>query len=127
MNWTLSIVMLIPADLQDTGNKLACALGYDFLPGNTFSVPLSADGSEPVTHYGCRTAGKQEFVDMLTAAGQGELPDVAWADFGLAVEDVAPVLAALAMDVRASDQMSGHFEAVIAANGLARVQPDEAI
>ncbi len=119
--WTLSIVMIIPAALQDTANRLSCALGHDVLPGNTFSVPLSADGSEPATHYGCRTAAKQEFVDIISSAADGDLPEIEWADFGLTVEDIAPVLAALIVDVRPADQASGHFDAVAAGHGLVRV------
>lgn len=120
-DWTLSIVMIVPAALQDTANRLSCALGHDVLPGNTFSVPLSSDGSDPATHYGCRTAAKQEFVDILTSAGAGDLPDIEWADYGLTVEDVAPLLAALIVDVRPAGEASGHFDEVIAGNGLVRM------
>lgn len=123
--WSLSIVMIVPAALQDTANRLSCALGHDMLPGNTFSVPLSADGSEPATHYGCRTAAKQEFVDILTSAGTGDLPDIAWADFGLTVEDIAPVLAALIVDVRPAELASGHFDDVAEYSGLRRIVPEE--
>lgn len=119
--WNLSIVMIVPAALQDTANRLSCALGHDVLPGNTFSVPLSADGSEPATHYGCRTAAKQEFVDILTSAGAGDLPEIEWADFGLTVEDIAPVLEALIVDVRPAEQAGGHFDEVLAANALMRL------
>jgi hypothetical protein len=120
-DWTLSIVMIIPAALQDKANKLACALGHDVLPGNTFSVPLSADGSEPATHYGCRTAAQQNFVDLLTAAGQGSLPDVPWADFELTEADIPAVLSALIIDVKPASEAQGHFEAVIEARGLVRM------
>ena len=123
--WNLSIVMIVPAALQDTANRLSCALGLDVLPGNTFSVPLSADGSEPATHYGCRTAAKQEFVDILTNAGAGHLPDIEWVDFSLTVEDIAPVLEALIVDVRPAEQASGHFDDVVVANGLMRFVTEE--
>lgn len=123
-DWTLSIVMVVPAAQRDTANKLACALGHDVMPGRTFSVPLSSDGSEPATHYGCRTAAQQSFVDLLTAAGQGELPDVSWADFELTAGDIPAVLAALVIDVRPAGQIYGHFDAVLAAQGLARVVED---
>ena len=121
-NWTLSIVMIVPTELRATANRLACALGHDVMPGNTFSAPLSSDGSEPATHYGCRTAAKQAFVDLLTAAGGGTLPDdIAWGDYGLTVEDIPPVLANLIADVRWAGQADGHFGDVLAANNLAAV------
>lgn len=123
--WTLSIVMIVPAALQDAANRLSCALGHDVLPGNTFSVPLSEDGPEPATHYGCRTAAKQEFVDILTGAGAGDMPDAEWADYGLTVEDIAPVLAALIVDVRPAEQASGHFDEVAEDSDLRRIVPEE--
>jgi hypothetical protein len=121
-DWTLSIVMIVPAELQDTANRLSCALGHDVLPGDTFSVPLSATGAEPATHYGCRTAAQQSFVDLLAEAGQGSLPDVAWEDFGLTEADVPAVLSALIIDVKPASEAQGHFEAVVGARGLVRVE-----
>lgn len=115
-NWNLSIVLIVPAELQDKANRLSCALGHDVLPGNTFSVPLSSDG-ETVTHYGCRTSAKQEFVDILTAAGAGMLPP----GFPDPLEDVQEVLAAQIVDVQDAGQMQTHFDAVLAANELTRI------
>lgn len=117
-DWNLSLTMVVPADQQDKANLLACALGYDVLPGRTFSVPLSATGKVPATHYGCRSAAKQEFIDMLAAAGNGTLPEIQWADYGLTVDDIAPVLAAVVVDARPSDQADGHFQDVLATQGL---------
>lgn len=124
-DWTLSIVMIVPASLRDIGNRLSCALGHDTLPGNTFSIPLSADGSEPATHYGCRTAAQQSFADLLSAAGQGVLPDIDWTEYGLTVEDIGAVLARLIADVRPAEDADGHFDAAAAGHGLARVMPAE--
>lgn len=123
--WNLSIVMIVPAALQDAANRLSCALGHDVLPGNTFSVPLSSDGSEPATHYGCRTAARQEFVDILASAGQGDLPEIEWADFGLTIEDIAPVLAVLIVDVRSASEVAGHFDEVLEASDLHLILPEE--
>ena len=120
-DWTLSIVMIVPADLREKANRLSCALDHDVLPVDTFSVPLSATGAEPATHYGCRTAAQQSFVDLLTAAGQGELPDVAWADYGLTEADIPTVLAALIIDVKPASEAQGHFGTVIGARGLVRM------
>ena len=125
-DWPFSIVLLIPAALQDRANRLSCALGYDELPGNTYSVPLSADGSEPATHYGCRSQAKQEFIDILEGAASGSLPDgLDLAAFDLTPTDVAPIMGALIWDARPADQMEGHFDAVTAAHGLQRVVTDK--
>ncbi len=114
--WNLSIVIIVPSHLQDKANRLSCALGHDVLPGNTFSVPLS-DNGEDVTHYGCRTAAKQEFVDILQSASEGELPE----DFEQPLEDVQEVMAAMIMDVRPSGNDAEHFDEVCATEGLSRV------
>lgn len=124
-DWTLSIVLIVPAELQDKANRLSCALGHDVLPGNTFSVPLSSDG-ETVTHYGCRTTAKQEFVAILEAAGQGHLPpDFPLAEFGVTAQDVADVLAAQIIDVQDASAMIGHFDEVLEASDLHLILPEE--
>jgi hypothetical protein len=58
-------------------NLLAQTFGYG--PDN-FSVALSADGSEPATHYGGFASGgvSPAFVQLMTDAGQGNLPDIEW-------------------------------------------------
>lgn len=116
-DWTLSIVIIVPADLREKANRLSCALGHDVLPGDTFTVPLSSDG-ETVTHYGTRTQAKPEFVDILTAAAEGELPE----DFEQPIEDVQEVMAAMLMDVRTDGEITTHFDDVLAANGLQRLE-----
>lgn len=116
-----SAVLICPAASQDKANRLSCALGHDVLPGKTFTAGLSADGSEPATHYGCRAIAKQDFVDLFAGAAQGVLPDLPWADYGLTVEDVQSLLGALVADFRGSSDGAGHFDDVATANGLARL------
>lgn len=125
-DWSYSLVMIVPASLQDAANRLACALGHDVLPGHTFSVPLSADGSEPATHFGCRTAAQQSFLDLLSGAAEGALPDLPWADYGITEQDIADVLASLISDAQPASEMIGHFDAALAANDLVRVVMGEA-
>lgn len=120
--WTLSIVMIVPAALRETANRLACALGHDELPGSTYSVPLSADGADPATHYGCRTAAQPSFAAILAAAGGGSLPEIDWAAYDLSEADIAAVLAGLIANVRPAQQADGHFDDVLAAHGLMRIQ-----
>jgi len=120
-DWSLSIVIIVPAALQDKANRLSCALGHDVLPGNTFSVPLTSD-DETITHYGCRTTAKPEFVAILEAAGQGQLPpDFPLTEFGVTAQDIADVLAAQIIDVQDASAMIGHFDEVLAANELHRI------
>lgn len=120
--WLHSIVMIIPAELRDKANRLACALGHDADPGRTFSVALSGDGGSPASHYGCRTAAKQDFVDLVADASVGSIPNLPWDDYGLSAQDIDDVLAALVMDIRPAGEMMGHFDEVVAGQGLSRVE-----
>ena len=125
-DWPFSAVLIVPATLREQADRLSCALGYDKLPGNTYSVPLSAGGREPATHYGCRSQAKQEFIDILSAAAEGVVPEeLDLAAFGLSTADVAAIVAALIRDVRPADQMTGHFDAVTQAHDLMRVVPHQ--
>lgn len=60
----ISCALVIPAANLAEMNAIGEALGYG--PGN-ISVPLSANGLDPATHYGCHTWAEQSFIDMLTA------------------------------------------------------------
>jgi hypothetical protein len=119
--WPYSVVLICPAANRDQANLLACALGHDVLPGNTFSAPLSATGEAPATHYGCRATAQQAFVDLFHGAAQGQLPPIPWEDYGLTEADVFALLPLLTFDARPSTDASGHYDEVIAGIGLARV------
>jgi hypothetical protein len=121
MDYPYSVVLICPADLREQGNLLACAFGHDVLPGQTFSVAVSAGGGEPATHYGCRAIAQQSFIDLFTGAAQGQLPPIPWGDFGLTEADVLALLPALIFDARPAAQSEGQFDDVCTANGLARL------
>jgi hypothetical protein len=120
-DFPFSVVLICAASVQAKANLLACALGHDVLPGSTYSVPLSSGEPSSVTHYGCRTGAQQTFVDILLGASTGTLPDIPWEDFGLTVEDVWTVLAGLMFDIRGAEELTTHFDAVLAENGLTRI------
>lgn len=118
--WLYSVVMIIPAVLQESANKLAEGLGHG---PNNFSVALSSDGSEPATHYSCRAQAQQSFIDLLTAVGEGTLPEIE----GMTPQEVGTVLVQLQADVSTSEDGYTHFERVIGEKGLMRVVPEETI
>lgn len=126
-DWVWSLVVIVPAHLREIGNRMACAIDHDVMPGNTFVVPLSDDG-ETITHYGCRTHAMQTFLDDVEAARNGVLPEgTSLEDFDLTPGDVATLFATdehdtpiMIMDVRPASEMIGHFDDVLAANGLQR-------
>lgn len=123
MSYTISLALAVPAALRDKANRLSCALGHDVLPGSTYSVPLSADGQEPATHYGCHAWVQPSFVAILAGATQGHLPEVDWADYGITAEDVAAVVAGLIASEPQGELLD--FDSWSASYGLARVMPAE--
>jgi hypothetical protein len=106
-----SLVLIIPADLRDDANALGVALGMG--PDN-YSVPLSADGSEPATYYGLHAWASDDFIAMLDS---GELPP----DVDFPQDEFDAIMAASIQSVQSDP--TGHFNDVIAANGLTIVEP----
>lgn len=119
-DWPYSVVLLIPAAVQAAANTLAAGLGHG---PNNFSVPLSSDGSEPATWYGCRAQTQQSFIDMLTAAGNGELPTIE----GMSPKEVAEVLMQLQADISTSEDGYTHFQRVIGEKNLMRVEAEQGL
>jgi len=113
----ISGILILPADLQSAGNALAIAMGHDVEPAHTYSVPLSADGQEPATHYGCHAWVTEAFVAMLQSAAQGQMPE------GLDPQLVATVLSGLISSIGSELTPREHFDGVLAANGLVQIQP----
>jgi len=118
-DWKYSIVMIAPTYTRDGANAVAEALGHG---PNNFSATLSADG-QTVTHYGCRTAAQQSFVDLLAGMGQGEFPPIEGAD----PQVIGAILASLIIDISENEDGFSHFNRVIEANGLERFEPQEII
>ena len=119
-DWPYSVVLLIPAASQAAGNQIAAGIGHG---PNNFSVPLSADGSEPATWYGCRSQAQQSFIDLLTAVGEGTLPEIE----GMTPEEVGMTLMQLQADVSTSEDGYTHFERVIGEKNLMRVAAEQGL
>lgn len=116
-----SIVLIVPDALREKANRLACVLGYDTspLPGASFSRPLSASGSLPVTHWGMHTWATDSFVALMSAAKLGAYPAVDWLACGITNADADDVMAALMDSVKDEDvdPRTNWLDALIA-NGL---------
>ena len=111
----LSTVLILPADQVDTGNAVAEAMGWG--PRN-YGIPLSANGRDPVTHYGLHTWAADSFRDMVESktyppALEGHVSE---ADFDA-------MMAVLIYSFR-TDYM-GHFDEVCAEHDLAKVEIDD--
>ena len=105
----LSAVLIIPASLRDQANALGEAMGWG--PDN-YSVPLSASGSEPPTHFGLHAWAQPSFAAMLAGVAQGDVPEVP----GLSAAQVAEVVGALIVSF--AEIAGWHWERVLADNGL---------
>lgn len=120
-----SAVVIVPLALREKANRLTCALGYDQLPGHTFSIGMRNVATGPITHYGCRTWAKQQFIDIISGAGEGSLPDdIDWEAFGLTPEDVAKIVRDKIHDVRPAGEYANHLEDVAAQEGFEIVLQD---
>lgn len=100
-----SAVLILPAAYRDAGDAFGVAQGWG--DGN-FSVPLSADGATPVTHYGCRADVTEGFLAMM-------------ADPPL---EAVPLLAVMVSSFADGVQPYDHWIAALAENGLTRVEAD---
>ena len=114
----LSTVLILPIAQVDTGNAVAEAMGWG---PNNYSVPLSADGSEPATHYGLHAWAGDEFEQMVETGYYP--PQVAEAGIDQATYDA--MMAALIYSFW--PDYTDHFATIIADNNLQIVEvPDEA-
>ena len=100
-----SAVLILPAAYRDAGNAFGVAQGWG--DGN-FSVPLSAEGLEPVTHWGCRADVTESFLAMMADSPP----------------EAVPLLAVMVSSFADGVQPYDHWIATLAENGLVRVEAD---
>lgn len=120
MSYQYSVPMICPAADADAISTLAEALGHG---PNTMSVPLSSDGSEPATHYGAHAWARQQFIDVVEAGRNGDIPQPLQ-DAGYTGDQVADLLSRLTMTVSTGDDgltARERFDALLSDNGLQRV------
>jgi hypothetical protein len=118
MSYDFSAVCIVPADKLELGNRLAEGLGHG--PDN-YTVPLSADGSEPATHYGCRAAVNEVFVAMVETASAGALPEIE----NMTPAEVAEAFGAMQINIEPANDPYQHFVAFTQSLGLTFVGTDE--
>jgi hypothetical protein len=109
----LSAVIIIPVAHRAAANALGEAMGWG--PDN-YSVPLSATGKLPASHYGLRAWVTEEFVRMLDAP---TAPD------GYPAKDFAGAMSALMVSIQPGAE--GHFAEFIKENGLQLANAGDAV
>jgi hypothetical protein len=111
MTFRNSLVMIAPAALMPTLTALGPSIGFS---EGEFSVPLSATGTDPATHYGLHAWSRDDFVETITSAATiGELDEAT----------TAALRAALIISNRIGGEPYEHWTAVLTANGLQVIQP----
>jgi hypothetical protein len=106
---SISCVLILPLDQIATGNAVGEAMGYG---PNNYSVPLSADGSEPATHYGLHAWTSDDFQGLIES---GVYPPEL-ADAGISEADYDAMLAVLIYSFW--PDYTNHFSTAIADNNL---------
>lgn len=114
-----SCVLITPSPNRDAANQLAELMGWG--PGS-YSVPLSADGTDPATHYGLHAWVQPSFEAMLVGAAEGTMPE-ALAQAGYPEAVFLALMGSLIASTR--DSMEGHWQDVVTANGLQAVVPSD--
>ena len=100
-----SAVLILPDAYRAAGDAFGVAQGWG--DGN-FSVPLSASGTTPVTHYGCRADVTEGFLAMMA-----DPPP-----------EAVPLLAVMVSSFADGVPPFDHWIATLAENGLVRVEAD---
>ena len=126
MSYSHSLVTICP----DAAKAALLALGEAVGVSGGMSVPLSADGNEPATHWGSHAWAGPEFVGFMT--GQA-LPDPL--PEGVTAEDIANVLSlcTIAVDTVVDEGLETerklskreHFNHVASGLGLQVIVPPE--
>lgn len=113
----LSAVLILPDAQLATGNAVSEAMGWG---SPAYTVPLSADGSEPATHRGLHTWADEAFQQMLETSHYP--PQVE--DAGITQDDYNAMLAVLIYSFW--QDYVDHFSTVCAENGLTVVEVQNA-
>lgn len=114
-----SLVMLLPAAQRQAGDDLSAAFGHADAGVSTFTVPLSASGQDPATHYGCHAWATDQFIAELDAAQAGTLTPLSP---GVTAVDLQSLVSIIVRSVKPVDyDPSAHFAEAVAAMGLQRI------
>lgn len=107
------MALIIQASARGAGNRVGEALGWG---PESYTVPLSATGEPPATHYGLSSAATQRFVGMLQSASNGGVID------GVDPSDLTLALSGLAYSIGpATENPVTQFDALCDQAGLLRV------
>lgn len=112
------ISLIIPASIKADADTLAQYMGWADPGAPSYTIPLSADGSEPATHWGLHIVNPPPvFLAMLDSAAEGEMPT----ELAEAGYPEAAFLAIMGALLTGTDG----FDATVASHDLTRVKSSE--
>lgn len=116
-DYTISCVLILPADLQYSGNMLGVALGHG---PDTYNVALARNtDSSTLTHYAAHSWVRPDFIQLIQAGQSGILPPELEA-VGFTSAQVSGFLSNIIMSARNFGEPLQHFNEVLVSNGLVR-------
>jgi len=94
MRWPFVLIVIIPAPLKDLAEQVASGIEPDpSCGGPHFTIPLSASGGKPETHWATCTQVTDEMTSLL-AAEQERVPELMYwrmaADGSLVASNATP-------------------------------------
>lgn len=116
--FTHNIALALPVAHLTTGNIVAAAM---FEGMDNWSIRLSANGSEPATHYGINSVASAANTGILT--GETAMPALPYAALGITEQAVTDMLAAIEHEtsLNGSEKNNAVFFRLIARLGLQMV------
>jgi len=120
MNWNWRVIIIVPVAEKAAAEQAARHInstGPDY-DGDAFTTPLSANGSDPASHWGLYTSATDAMVDAMAAA----LPEIGGVSFWRHDRDRRLV----ASNVTQAEGQAWGFDESLAAAGLERVNPPSA-
>lgn len=114
MSYSVSLVAITPAAFKPTSEALGQAMGHS---GNEFTIPLSATGSEPATHYGLHAWATPEAAQVWLG---NAYPETEYTN-----EQIDAIRSQLIISVEEGANPGAHFDSVLSSNSLMRIEDVE--
>lgn len=119
-----SAVLITPVELLDAANAFADVMGWGY---PCYTIPLSATGQEPATHWGARATVYGEFLALLADPPEGYLVGdllVELPPFTVTPENEY-VSKTIQIDLSDTDDGYTHFFSVVEERGISQILPQE--
>lgn len=123
MTYNHTVVIIIPDAQRSAFQALGEAMGFD--AGFTGSgVRLSADGAEPVTHWGLHTWAQDSFAALFSTPSAIIAASIPGQPYTAEQLDALRSVFIYSIDPEGGETNRAHFDLVLAANGLTEIQAD---